>query len=120
MELESDYAWKYGGDVELVLLNVSLDGRGRIDIDYSSVISCRLEEMKSDKAIPRVEVFFESLFRYAESANDTDPTWGFIDNKGVNLAGSALKKSVLSLLPKEIASLYQAAEHFTVRDFGNG
>jgi len=116
-ELEADSRWKYGGGAELVLLNVSRDHRGWLDTDYSSVLSCKLDEMKSDKAITSVEGFFESIFRYAESASDSDPTWGFSDASGLKIAGSALKRLVLSLLPEKVAAHYQAAEHFAVRDY---
>jgi len=116
-ELEADSAWRYGGGAELVLLNVSRDHRGLLEIGYSSVLSCRLDVMKADKAFSSVEEFFESIFRYAEAADDSDPTWGFSDATGLKIAGSAMKRMVLSVLPKEVGASYQAAEHLAVRDY---
>jgi hypothetical protein len=116
-ELEAESRWKYGGGTELVLLNVSRDHLGLLETNYSSVLSCKLDEMKTDKAITSVEGFFESIFRYAEFASDSDPTWGFSDASGLKIAGVSLKRLVLSLLPEKVAAQYQAAEHLAVRDY---
>jgi hypothetical protein len=72
--------------------------------------------MKEDKAILSIGRFFESVFRFAESADDLDPTWGFSDSQGLAVAGSALKRVALSLLPKNLDADYKKAEHFAVRD----
>ncbi len=72
--------------------------------------------MKEDKAIPSVERFFESIFRFAESANDLDPTWGFSDKQGLSVVGSALKRVVLSILPRGLGADYRKTEHFVIRD----
>lgn len=118
-ELQANSAWRYGGGAELILLNVSHDDRGWLEIGYSSVLSCRLDVMKADKAFSSVEEFFESIFRYAEAGDDSDPTWGFSDVAGLRLAGSAMKRMVLSFLPKEVRASYRAAEHLAVRDYSN-
>jgi len=118
-DLESQTTWKYSGSAELLLLNAKYDSRTeRGVLKYSSMICCQLDSMKSDQAIQSVERFFESVFRFAESADDEDPTWGFSDKQGISVAGSALKRVVLSLLPKGLDADYKKAEHFGVRDVG--
>ena len=118
-DLESRTTWEHGGSAELLLLNARYDPKAQRGIlDYTSMICCQLDAMKSDQAIPSIERFFETVFRFAESANDEDPTWGFSDKQGIGVAGSALKRVVLSLLPKGLDSDYKKAEHFVVRDVG--
>ena len=45
-----------------------------------------------------------------------DPTWGFSDEQGLRTGGSALKRVVLSLLPRQLEDDYRHAEHFAIRD----
>jgi hypothetical protein len=74
--------------------------------------------MINSEAIRSIETFFEVVFRFAESSSDEDPTWGFSDARGLDVAGSALKRVVLSLLPKELGEDYKRAEQFVVQDVG--
>jgi hypothetical protein len=118
-EIESITTWRYSGSCELLLTNARFDKKSeRAYLDFSSMICCQLDAMKNDQAIQSVERFFESVFRFAETANDDDPTWGFSDAQGIGIAGSALKRVVLSLLPKSLDADYKRAEHFVVRDAG--
>ena len=80
------------------------------------MICANLEKMKADKAIQSVNSFFEKIFRYAEDQDGTDPTWGFSDHMGKEVAGSAFKAFLLSLLPKGIQKDAKAAFHFAVSD----
>lgn len=116
-EFESRTTWKHGGSAELLLMNASLDSaRKNAVLDFSSVVCCQLDLMKRDQAIESVERFFESVIRFAESADDSDPTWSFSDKQGLGIAGSALKRAILSLLPKGLDAEYAKVEHFAVRD----
>ncbi len=118
-EVESRTSWQYGGGCELLLTNARFSPRSNTaNFDFSSTICCQLDAMKSDQAIQSVERFFETVFRFAESANDEDPTWGFSDVQGIDVAGSALKRVVLGLLPKNLGAEYKKVEHFAVRDVG--
>jgi hypothetical protein len=118
-EVESRTSWKYGGGCELLLTNARFDPKSeRGSLDFLSTICCQLDAMKGDQAIQSVERFFETVFRFAESANDEDPTWGFSDSQGIEVAGSALKRVVLGLLPKGLDAEYKKAEHFAVRNVG--
>ena len=118
-EFESRTTWQYSGSAELLLLNARYDSHNKkASLDYDSLVCCQLDAMKTDQAIQSVERFFEAIFRFAESAPDEDPTWGFSDKQGIGIAGSALKRVVLSLLPKGLDADFKKAEHFAVRDFG--
>jgi hypothetical protein len=119
-EIESRTSWEYGGGCELLLTNTRFDTKAHeASLDFSSTICCRLDAMKGDDAIQSVETFFETVFRFAESADDRDPTWGFSDAQGIDVAGSALKRVVLSFLPKGLDADYKKAEHFAVRNVGH-
>ena len=118
-ELEAETTWKYSGGTELLLLNAHFDEAGdRAILDFGSTVCCKLDLMKIDQAVQGVEQFFEAVFRFAESTSDEDPTWGFSDKQGLGIAGSALKRVALSLIPKELEAEYKKAEHFVVRDVG--
>jgi hypothetical protein len=118
-EIESATTWRSSGSCELLLTNARFNiNTERAYLDFSSMIRCQLDAMKNDKAIQSIERFFESVFRFAETTNDDDPTWGFSDAQGIEIAGSALKRVVLSLLPKRLDADYKKAEHFVVRDVG--
>jgi len=60
--------------------------------------------------------FFEDIFKYAEKQNGEDPTWGFSDQLGISHSGSALKRLIFSLLPKDIGKEAEKLEHFAIRD----
>jgi hypothetical protein len=118
-EKRTKWKWKYGGSCELLLMNARLDATTQQgELDFSSLVCCQLDAMKRDEAIQSIERFFEAVFRFAESSSDDDPTWGFSDTQGIGIAGSALKRVVLSLLPKGLDSDFRKAEHFAVRDIG--
>jgi hypothetical protein len=72
--------------------------------------------MISDRAIRSVRRFLEDVFRFAEASDSADPTWGFSDELGSRTVGSALKRVILTLLPKKLGDDYRRAEHFAVRD----
>ena len=114
-ELEGLTTWKYSGGSDLLLTNVFIN-TNVAEIDFTSTIICPLDEMKRKGAFPSVEEFFESIFRFAESADDSDPTWGFSDAKGRKIVGLSLKRVVLSLLPKNIGADVEKLEHFAVAD----
>jgi len=116
-EISSRTRWKPSGESDLILANAKYDpDRQKAHIDFSSAITCSLDQMKRDGAIVSVENFFEKIFLYAENASGDDPTWGFSDRVGKEKFGSALIRFVLSLLPKTIAQDIKRAAHFAVSD----
>lgn len=116
-EFEARSLWRHSGSAELLLLNARCaPPANTVQLDFSALVCCQLDLMKADQAILSVERFFESVFRFAESAGGTDPVWSFSDRQGVGIAGSALKRAVLSLLPMGVEADYRKAEHFAVRD----
>lgn len=117
--IESHTCWTYSEQSDLILCNAhrtNATGDGRVD--WSSVVVCQLDEMLKVGAITSVESFFGDIFRYAESSQGEDPTWGFSDRKAIHDSGSTLKRLLLSLVPKEVAESARRLEHFAVRDVG--
>jgi hypothetical protein len=118
-EIESQTQWRYSGACDLLLSNAFFDAtQQKAVIDWKSIILCQLDQMLKDKAIDSIEKFFESVFRFAESHTGSDSCWGFSDQQGLKIGGSALKQAALSLLPKGCAEDYRKAEHFAVRNVG--
>lgn len=119
IQIEDRTKWEFGGECELLLTNARFNRVvNRAELDFSSTICCRLNNMKDDKAITSVASFFESIFRYAESATGDDPTWGMSDRLGLNVGRSTLKRLILELLPRGLGADYRRAEHFAVRNVG--
>jgi hypothetical protein len=116
-ELEAMTAWQYKGGTELVLANARFDdAKDEAFIDFSTTVVCQLDTMKKDGAIDSVEMFFQGIFRFAENSKGDDPTWGFSDAEGIRIGGSALRRVVLSLLPKGLGKDVEKAVHFAARD----
>jgi hypothetical protein len=116
-DIERRSRWRYSGEADLLLMNGKRGGdENTASLDMSSTIVCDLDRMIRDQAIHSVRRFFEDVFRFAEGVKTPDPTWGFSDEMGSRTAGSALKRVILSLLPKDLGADYRRAEHFAIRD----
>lgn len=116
-EFKARSRWRPSGSSELLLLNARCGPPANVaQLDFGTLVCCQLDLMKADQAILSVERFFESVFRFAETADGADPVWSFSDQQGVDIAGSALKRAVLSLLPAGVQAEYRKAEHLAVRD----
>jgi hypothetical protein len=112
-EFEKDTKWRYSGENELLLLDVSpsiIDDK----LNINSAIVCNLETMNRDKAFTSVRSFFEDIIRYS-ATNKNANGWQFSDRKGGEAAKSYLKEAVLSLLPKTLQETYKKAENYAVR-----
>ena len=114
-EIESFSKWKYCGEVELLLINAITSSQS-VDLNFSSCVTCNLDEMMRVNAIPSIKGFFEQIFQYAEQQKGTDPTWDFSDQMGLLRSQSALKRFILSLLPKNLGKEAERISHFAVRN----
>lgn len=114
-DIETRSSWKYSGNPELLLANTVYDATERaVHLDLNHRVQCKLKEMKDCGAISSVTSFMEDIIRYAEHADGEDPTWGFSDAQGMKLTGSALRRFVLALLPKNLGREAERAAHFAV------
>ena len=111
-DFESKTKWRYSGENELLLLDVS-PSSDPDELSINSALVCNLEQMKKDEAFTSVRALFESIIRYA--ANDKGSAWGFSDQKGMDVASSFLKDAFLGLLPKSLQSSYRKAESYAVK-----
>lgn len=84
-QLESRTKWHYKGRAELILANAQLlEDSDDADLDFSSAIVCRLDQLIEQKAISSVEEFFEELVRFSESDSGyLDPSAVFSDERGI-------------------------------------
>jgi hypothetical protein len=114
-ELESETKWKHSGETELILMTARKTSAGEAELDFQSALVCNLEAMLQAKAFTSVRAFFTDIFNYAKTTKQANPTWGFSDNRAINLGRSALKEAVLSLLPKSLSDAYARGEHYAVR-----
>ncbi|MBN1787563.1 MAG: hypothetical protein JW806_04130 [Sedimentisphaerales bacterium] len=116
-DVASQTKWQYSGEVDLILLNAERDKKDNFcSLKFESSIVCQLDQMIHDQAISSVSSFIEKIVSFTENFDGTDPAWGFSDSMGAETAGSALKRVILSLLPKDLGKEAAKAYHFAVRD----
>jgi len=116
-ELELNTKWKYSGECDLVITNAKINPQTeKVYFDYTKFIKVNIDELKRIGAIPSVMALFESIFRYADEQDPTDPTWGLSDSLGIDSSKSALLKMILSLLPRNIGKEAEKITHFAVID----
>jgi hypothetical protein len=112
-EFETKTKWRYSGENELLILDVSHSEKPA-DLDIGNAIICNLEKMNRDGAFDSVRAFFEDIIRYA-SSNDAVDTWGLSDREGVKAAKGLLKNAILDLLPSNLKKTYSQAENYAIR-----
>ncbi|AKF24901.1 hypothetical protein YH65_05480 [Sulfurovum lithotrophicum] len=111
-EFETSTEWKYSGEAELLLLDVSPSNNSSLNIN--NAIVCNLEKMQKDKAFSSVRAFIQNLIRYA-SSDDNANAWKLSDKQGGTIAVDFLKDTLIGLLPKTLQSSYRKAENFAIR-----
>lgn len=115
-EVEKELDWKHSGETELILLPAIKNKNGELNLDCSKAVVCNLEIMIKDKAITSVRAFFTEIFRFAKKYTEDNPTWELSDQLGIQVGKTAIKSSILNMLPKALKKSYETGEHFAVRD----
>lgn len=116
-KIESITAWHYSGGVDLILTNATYWAfNGMVQLDFGNSISMNLDELKRNGAIISIEQLFEKICRFAEKDDPKDPTWGFSDKQGSDIAVNAIIKWLLSFLPKSIAEDVKQSKYFAIKD----
>jgi hypothetical protein len=119
--VEQDTTWQYSGGTEILLVNTHLLTipycNDTLDmVDMSTAVICQLDIMLKDEAIESVEIFLETIFRYAESCDNEDPTWGFSTEIMKRKATGGILAVILSLLPEAITKNMNKVKHFIAWD----
>jgi len=115
--IEANSDWKYSGGNDLLLVNVRPGpGYCEAQLDLRSAICITLESVKNNENIPEISMLFESIFRYAENPDPTDPVFGFSDKMGAAIGKQALKSLFVSILPKPLQTNAKAAFSYAVRN----
>lgn len=110
-EIEAMSSWRYSGDPDLILTNAHYDATNReAYLDFGQRVQCRLQQMKDIGAIISVPSFIEDIIRYADHADEEDPTWGFSDAQ----VPDALRRFVLAILPQSLSKEAERLKHFAV------
>lgn len=63
------------------------------------------------------ESIIDQVVKYAEASHGNDPSWGSSDAQCKRLAGSALKRLLISFLPEALQGDAGSAFHFYVKDY---
>ena len=112
-DLESASDWIYSGETELILLNVGKK-KDTISFDFDLAITCRLEQMKIDKAFTSVRSYFERIYNFAENYLGEDPIWYLCNRAGLSEGKELFLEAVLSLIPEHLGDTYKSAKHSAV------
>ena len=115
-KLQLDTKWKYSGETDLLLAVARKDPVGTIRMDYSCVISCKLEQMIRDGAISSIRSFFEQLSGFSEQYCGVNHTIALSDQYGLKETGALLADGVLKLVPAVLEKHYRSAKHFVISD----
>ena len=114
--LERVFAWRYGGNTELLLLNARLDpGQQTVVLEADRAIAVDFEAAITAGALISVGQFMEQLFASAKTSPLVDPTWDFSDSKGKEYAKSALWNWFFTLVPEAVRDDAKRAKLFAVR-----
>ena len=116
-DFESRTKWKYSGENELLILDVSPSQKPD-NITINNALVCNLEKMQKDKAFSSVRAFFEDLIRYAQS-DELATVWEYSDKKGQTIGKSFLKDTIIVFLPKKLQDTYHQAKHYAIREISN-
>lgn len=116
-DFESRTKWKYSGENELLILDVSPSDKPD-DITINDALVCNLEKMQKDKAFSSVRAFFEDLIRYARSDELAD-IWKYSDKQGQKIGKNFLKDTRIGFLPKKLQVPYHQAKHYAIREISN-
>jgi hypothetical protein len=109
--------WQYSGETDLLIFNGRYNAKsGEAMLDLSQVVALTLERAIQEKAIQSVSALMETVIAVTERHQGNNPAWALSDSQGVRLAGSALKKFLLSLLPEWVRDDTSKGLHFYVRD----
>lgn len=109
--IEEHSRWKYSGESELLLIEYA-NGK----LDYSNVLKFHLDAMLRDEAIPSINVFFESIFRYASRQKNLTQ---ISDITGLKTLGQIMMDCILAELPKLFNGVIKKERHYLINDYAN-
>jgi hypothetical protein len=123
-EVEQHTRWRYSGGCDMILTNSryypAASDYVECRLDFSTSIMLQLDRLSEIPSMPTVGQMFEKVFQYAEDQDPIDPTWGFSDFAGLNIAKSGLWQFLLSFVPESLRSTANAASHLVVHDIALG
>jgi|ERR1039457_557253 hypothetical protein len=116
-EIESSTRWRYRDGVELLLFNATRNARtGGASLDFHSAIAVDLQRLREQRTSEAIASLIGKLANYCEQYSGDDPTWGFSDQIGTRIAGSALWSLILSFLPEGLRRDASTARLFVTED----
>lgn len=119
-EIERLSKWTPSGGTDLILTNARCDGgKTKAYLDLSSAMSLDLEKAKSEELFQTVPHFFERIFHFARTVNESrliDPVSDLSDAIGVRLAKNSLREAMIAWLPESIRKQFRSAFTAVVSD----
>jgi hypothetical protein len=117
MEVEARSNWRPQADFEIILCVTRYDAQRReASLDFSSAIVIPLQAAKKAGAVQSLWELLNMTFVFAQSVNESDPTWRFSDDRGLSVLTHSLEDLWKSWLPKWLAGAATKAKFFAVHD----
>jgi len=114
---ERETIWQYSGEVDLLMMNSRFyPETEKASLDFSSAVSCRLDELVKTRLIATIESFLEDICRAADQGDIQNPVRAVSRDLALHESRSAVKRLVLSLIPRGIGDDLNAISRFAVRD----
>jgi hypothetical protein len=116
-EIERRTTWVYSGGCDLVVTGVRFASTSsRAQLDFSSTVTAKLDEMRSEGIIPRVDAFLEGLFRFADTFQGDRAAHAFSSSVGRRLSKEALRDLLIGTIPGALQARANAAFHYAAKD----
>jgi len=110
--------WKYSGESDLLLCNVTYESNDGVRIRISESISITLEAAVKDGLITSFSNLLEKIRDYTHSHSGDDLLWGFSDSLAKGSLREALRLMLYSFLPEALKAKAKSLEHAAVRNIG--
>lgn len=116
-ELERSTSWQYSGGADFILVNAQFnsDPEGSC-LDFGSAIAVNFDRLAQEVPSFNVGIFFENIFKSAESRSQFDIVSRISNKEGNKLIHGAIKHIVLSVLPSSFQREARAAFNYVVTD----
>lgn len=116
-DVERRTTWVYSGGCDLVVTGVRFGSTSqRARLDFTSAVTAKLDEMRAEGIIPRVDAFLENLFRFADTFQGDRAAHAFSSSAGRRLSKEALRDLLIGTIPQALQARANAAFHYAAKD----
>lgn len=110
-------SWQFRGEADLLLTNAVFDTKlQQAQLDFTTTIVLRLQQLKADDALTTVPELLERIFSYAEDQDPVNPAWHFSDKQALSIGRTWLEETFVEKLPLSLGKVWIRGKHYAVHD----